>query len=195
MPSSWARTLPPPPARSSIQNEMIQLLQYDPSTPDVHKKPLLIFPPWINKFYIMDLRPKNSLIKWIVDQGFTVFLMSWINPDEKMADWPSTTICAMDRWRRWMPSSRPPASRKSMRWVTAWAVRCWLSPTPIWRPRYSAHQLRHYLTTMLDFSQPGELEVFIEEEQIASLEKRMAAKGYSTAARWRPPSACCALTI
>ncbi|MFO7639955.1 MAG: class I poly(R)-hydroxyalkanoic acid synthase, partial [Candidatus Competibacteraceae bacterium] len=74
------------PGKVVYQNEMMQLLQYDPSTQEVFKKPLLIFPPWINKFYIMDLRPKNSLIKWAVDQGFTVFLMSWVNPDEKMAE-------------------------------------------------------------------------------------------------------------
>ncbi|NOX74178.1 MAG: class I poly(R)-hydroxyalkanoic acid synthase, partial [Alphaproteobacteria bacterium] len=69
-----------------FQNRMFQLIQYAPKTDKVHKTPLIIFPPWINKFYILDLKPKNSLIKWAVEQGFTVFVTSWINPDATYAD-------------------------------------------------------------------------------------------------------------
>ncbi len=68
-----------------FQNDLIQLLQYEPSTKDVAKRPLLIMPPWINKYYILDLREKNSFIKWAVDQGQTVFVISWVNPDERLA--------------------------------------------------------------------------------------------------------------
>ncbi|MFT7060411.1 MAG: polyhydroxyalkanoate synthase, partial [Pseudorhodobacter sp.] len=68
------------------RNQMMELIQYSPSTETVHDIPLLIFPPWINKFYILDLNPKNSLIKWIVDQGFTVFVVSWVNPDASYAE-------------------------------------------------------------------------------------------------------------
>src|SRR3546814_10590527 len=63
----------------------MQLLQYEPTTEQVHKRPLLIVPPWINKFYILDLQPKNSFIKWALDQGHTVFVVSWVNPDERLA--------------------------------------------------------------------------------------------------------------
>ena len=65
---------------------MFELLQYAPTTEKVHEVPLLIFPPWINKFYILDLQPKNSMISWLTDQGHTVFLVSWVNPGEDMAE-------------------------------------------------------------------------------------------------------------
>ena len=68
-----------------FQNELFQLIQYNPSTPEQNKKPFLIVPPWINKYYILDLREKNSMVKWATDQGHTTFIMSWINPDEKLS--------------------------------------------------------------------------------------------------------------
>jgi polyhydroxyalkanoate synthase subunit PhaC len=74
------------PGKVIFQNELMQLLQYAPSTPEVHRRPLLIVPPWINKFYILDLKPKNSFIKWCTDQGHTVFVISWVNPGAELAD-------------------------------------------------------------------------------------------------------------
>ena len=74
------------PGKVIFRNELIELLQFSPSTDEVYEIPLLIFPPWINKFYIMDLRPENSLIRWLASQGFTVFVASWVNPDAKLAD-------------------------------------------------------------------------------------------------------------
>ena len=73
------------PGKVVYQNDLMQLIQYEPTTEKAHKKPLLIIPPWINKFYILDLREKNSFIKWAVGQGLTVFVISWVNPDEKLA--------------------------------------------------------------------------------------------------------------
>ena len=74
------------PGKVIFENDLIQLLQFDPSTEQVCEIPLLIFPPWINKFYIMDLRPENSMIRWLSAQGFTVFVTSWVNPDAKLAN-------------------------------------------------------------------------------------------------------------
>lgn len=74
------------PGKVVFQSDVFQLIQYAPSTPRTHQTPLLIFPPWINKFYILDLRPENSMIRWLTDQGITVFLVSWVNPDQRLAD-------------------------------------------------------------------------------------------------------------
>jgi polyhydroxyalkanoate synthase len=73
------------PGKVIFQNEILQLLQFDPTTEQVHEIPLLIFPPWINKFYILDLRPENSMIRWLTGQGFTVFVASWVNPSPELA--------------------------------------------------------------------------------------------------------------
>ena len=73
------------PGKVIYQNDLMQLIQYSPTTKTVHRRPLLIVPPWINKFYILDLREKNSFIKWAVSQGITLFVVSWVNPDEDLA--------------------------------------------------------------------------------------------------------------
>ena len=73
------------PGKVVYQNDILQLVQFDPTTETVSQIPLLIFPPWINKFYILDLRPENSMIRWLTGQGFTVFVASWVNPDQKLA--------------------------------------------------------------------------------------------------------------
>ena len=79
------RNIATSPGKVVFQSDLMQLIQYSPSTAEAHKRPLMIIPPWINKFYILDLQPKNSFIKFCVDQGFTTFVLSWVNPDEKLS--------------------------------------------------------------------------------------------------------------
>ena len=80
------RNLALTPGKVVFQNDLMQLIQYEATTPEVLKVPLLIVPPWINKFYILDLTPEKSFIKWCVDNGLTVFVVSWVNPDAKLAE-------------------------------------------------------------------------------------------------------------
>jgi len=167
------------PGKVVYQNELMQLVQYAPSTETVYKRPLLIIPPWINKFYILDLRDKNSFIKWAVDQGHTVFVISWVNPDAEHAK------MNFDDYLRLGPLDALEQIRKATGESEINAIGYCLGGTLL------ACALGHlavegkqpivsgtFFTTMIDFSEPGELEVFIDDQTIDSLEKRMESRGY-----------------
>ena len=167
------------PGKVIYQNDLMQLLQYTPTTNEVHKRPLLIIPPWINKYYILDLRPKNSFIRWAVDQGHTVFVISWVNPDERltaktftdyMRDGPLAALDAIEQ-----------ATGERQANVIGYCLGGTLLAATL--AYMAAHEdgrivSASLLATMTDFSEAGELSVFIDEEQLAALEERMTQRGY-----------------
>jgi len=167
------------PGQVVYQNDLMQLIQYNPTTEQVYKRPLLIIPPWINKFYILDLREKNSFIKWAVDQGLTVFVISWVNPDAKLA------AKSFEDYMHEGPLAALDAIEKATGEKDANVIGYCLGGTLLASTlsfmaakkdkRFSSAT---YFTTMVDFTEAGELSVFIDEEQLDALENRMNKTGY-----------------
>ena len=167
------------PGKVIYQNPLMQLIQYEPTTEKVYKRPLLIMPPWINKFYILDLREKNSFIKWAVAEGFTVFVISWVNPDEDMA------TKSFDDYMLQGPLAALDAIEKATGEKDANVIGYCLGGTLLactlaYMSAKGDKRFKSatFLTTMLDFSDAGELGVFIDEEQLQALEEKMSEKGY-----------------
>ena len=167
------------PGKVIFQNDLMQLIQYTPSTETVHQTPLLIVPPWINKFYILDLREKNSFIKWAVDQGHTVFVISWVNPDERLAD------KQFDDYMRDGPLAALGAieqatGERQVKAIGYCLGGTLLAATLAWMKAKGDDRITSatFFTTMVDFSEPGELGVFIDEEQLSLMEKQMEQTGY-----------------
>lgn len=167
------------PGQVIYQNDLMQLIQYTPTTEQVYKRPLLIVPPWINKYYILDLQEKNSLIKWLISQGITVFVISWVNPDATLAN------KSFDDYMTEGPLTALDVITEQTGETTVNALGYCLGGTllAMTLAYMAAHndqriQSGTYFNTMLDFSEPGELEVFIDEEQIAMLEQMMNTKGF-----------------
>ncbi|MCB1859603.1 MAG: class I poly(R)-hydroxyalkanoic acid synthase [Gammaproteobacteria bacterium] len=167
------------PGKVVFQNRMFQLVQYTPTTKQVFRRPLLVVPPWINKFYIMDLQPKNSLLRWLVEQGHTVFVISWINPDESYRDTAfddylkEGVITATDVVEEITGESEINSIGYCIGGTLLTTVLAYMKATGDDRIKSAT-----YFTTMLDFGDPGELGVFIDEEQISCLEQRMEQDGY-----------------
>jgi polyhydroxyalkanoate synthase len=167
------------PGNVIYQNDLMQLIQYEPRTEEVHKRPLLIIPPWINKFYILDLREKNSFIKWAVEQGYTVFVISWVNPDEKLRD--KTFEDYMDLG----PLAALDAIEKATGEKDANVIGYCLGGTLLActlaymaEKKDDRFKAATFFTAMTDFTEAGELGVFIDEEQLSALEQQMEKKGY-----------------
>jgi polyhydroxyalkanoate synthase subunit PhaC len=167
------------PGRIVYQNELMQLIQYAPSTREVRRRPLLIVPPWINKFYVLDLQPKNSFIKWAVDQGHTVFAISWVNPDEKLAEkgfenyMLEGPLAALDA----IESATGERSVNAVGYCLGGTL---LASTLAYSAAKGDDRVSSatYFATLVDFAEVGDMAVFIDEEQLASLERRMRARGY-----------------
>jgi polyhydroxyalkanoate synthase len=162
-----------------FRNEMIELIQYNPSTEKVAKTPLLVIPPWINKFYILDMREKNSLIKWAVDQGNTVFIISWRNGDEALKDadfaayMKDGILAALEAIEKQTGETAVNAIGYCIGGTLLACTLAWLKA----KDRAARIASATYFVTLVDFSEPGDMGVFIEEEQIAEIEAKMESNG------------------
>ncbi len=173
------RNLAMTPGKVIFQNEIMQLLQYAPSTEKVLKRPLLIVPPWINKYYVLDLTPEKSFIKWCVDQGITVFCVSWVNPDESLAQ------KTFEDYIREGPLAALDAIKQATGEDKVNAVGYCVGGTMLavaLAKMAVDHDERIASATLfaaqVDFTYAGDLKVFIDEEQVEAIEQRMAERGY-----------------
>ncbi len=168
------------PGKVIFQNDLIQLIQYTPTTKQVHDVPLLIVPPWINKYYILDLREKNSFIKWAVDQGFTVFTISWVNPDAKLAmksfaDYMDEGILtALDQVEKLTGTKKTNVIGYCIGGTLLTTTLAWLSA----KGQDNRIGSATFLTTLIDFTDPGDMGIFIDDEQLQDMEDEMKEKGY-----------------
>jgi polyhydroxyalkanoate synthase len=166
------------PGAVVFRNRMLELIQYEPTTPKVHKTPLIIFPPWINKFYIMDLKAQNSLIKWIVDQGFTLFVLSWVNPDASYAG-VGMDDYIRDGFMRAMAEVRRITGEKQINAVGYCIAGTTLGLTLAYLEKAGDNSVKTatFFTTLTDFSDPGEVGVFLNDDFVDGIERQTAHDG------------------
>ncbi len=160
------------------RNKMFELIQYAPTTEKVHQTPIVVFPPWINKFYIMDLKPTNSLIKWIVEQGFTLFMVSWVNPDSSYAE-VGLDDYIRDGFMRAIAEVRRITGEKQVNAVGYCIAGTTLSLTLAHLERAGDKSVKSatLFTTLTDFSDPGEVGVFLEDDFLDGIERQCARDG------------------
>ena len=172
------------PGKVIFQNDLMQLIQYEASTENVLRTPLLIVPPWINKFYILDLRPEKSFIKWCVDQGVTVFVISWVNPDKDLG---SKTWCdymkegplaAMDVIEKATGEMKVHTLGYCVGGTLLATTLAWLA-----EKRRARVTSATFLAAQVDFTHAGDLLVFVDEGQISALERDMQESGVLEGAR------------
>lgn len=177
------RNLATTPGAVVFRNKLLEVIQYAPQTEQVHEIPIVLVAPWINKYYILDLNPEKSLVRYLVSRGFTVFVTSWKNPGSDMRDTTlddylyQGALQAVETARSICGSERVHLTGYCIGGTIVAALMAWLNrggdddgrmPVAHWT----------LLTTLVDFSNPGEIDVFIDEETIEYLEDRMHDKGY-----------------
>ena len=167
------------PGKVIFQNDLMQLIQYLPTTNTVYAKPMLFIPPWINKYYILDLSPEKSLVKWLVDQGFTVFIISWVNADATLAtkDWENYLLegpmAALDIVTK--------TTKCRSVHLAGYCIGGTLLASTLAYMQYKADTRAasgSYFATMLDFAFPGPLGTFVNAAQLGILKSSIDAKGY-----------------
>jgi polyhydroxyalkanoate synthase len=166
------------PGKVIFQNELMQLIQYTPATENVLRTPLLIVPPWINKFYILDLKPEKSFVKWCVDQGITVFVISWVNPDKSLGSktfddyMKEGPLAAMDAIEKATGELKVHTMGYCVGGTLLASTLAWLAEKR--RVRVTSAS---FLAAQVDFTNAGDLLVFVDEDQISALERDMQASG------------------
>ena len=166
------------PGKVIFQNEIFQLIQYEPTTPKVAKRPLLIFPPWINKFYILDLQEKNSFIRWMVDQGRTVFVVSWVNPGSDLKDKSfydyirDGAYVALDAIEQATSEREVDTIGYCIGGTMLSTALCHMAQTDDSRIKSAT-----FFTAQADFTEAGDLLLFVDDPQLDALEKQMDAAG------------------
>jgi polyhydroxyalkanoate synthase subunit PhaC len=172
------------PGKVVFRNELIELIQYAPSTNKVLKRPLLIVPPWINKFYVLDLNPDKSFIRWAVSQGLTVFCISWVNPDERHAEkgfehyMREGIFAALDAIEQATGERAVTTIGYCVGGTLLAVALAYMAATGDKRIESAT-----FLTTQVDFTHAGDLKVFADENQIRSVETMMKARGYLDGSR------------
>jgi len=167
------------PGKVVFQNELMQLLQYAPSTPKVHRRPLLIVPPWINKFYILDLKPKNSFIKWCTDQGHTVFVISWVNPGAELADKGFSDyllegpLAALDAIKLATGEAEVNVVGYCIGGTLTASALAYMAATNDTRVASAT-----LFTSLLDFADVGDISVFLDDAQLELADQHMNRLGY-----------------
>jgi polyhydroxyalkanoate synthase len=166
------------PGKVIFQNELMQLIQYQPTTETVLRAPLLIVPPWINKFYILDLKPEKSYVKWCVDQGITVFLISWVNPDKTLGKktfedyMKEGPLAAMDAIEKATGELKVHTAGYCVGGTLLATTLAWLAEKR--RQRVTSAT---FFAAQVDFTHAGDLLVFVDEDQISALERDMQTSG------------------
>ncbi len=167
------------PGKVIYQNDLMQLVQYTPSTDKVLKRPLLIAPPWINKFYILDLRPRNSFVRWAVSQGHTVFVISWVNPDAKLAE-KNFEDYMREGYLDALDAIEQATGEREVNAIGYCLGGTLLASTLAYMAAKKDDRIKSatFFVTLTDFEDAGELGVFIDEEQLKALEGKMNKRGY-----------------
>jgi polyhydroxyalkanoate synthase len=171
------------PGKVVFRNEVMELLQYAPTTERVYERPLLIFPPWINKFYIIDLRPENSFVRWLVGQGYTVFLVSWVNPDADMADagfeeyMKGGIFAALDAVEKATGVKDPNCVGYCIGGTLLAATLAYMAAKKDSEFGSGRIHSATFWAAQTDFSEAGELSVFVDEAQLDALKAKMDSEG------------------
>jgi polyhydroxyalkanoate synthase len=166
------------PGKVIFQNDLIQLLQFAPSTPQAFEVPLLIFPPWINKYYLLDLRPENSMIRWLTDQGFSVFVVSWVNPDARLAEKTFDDYMvegAYEAINQTLKQSGAKTINVAGYCIAGTMLSCTLAHMAAKGDKRVTSAT--FFAAQQDFSEAGDLKLFTDEDWLRLIEVRMDEAG------------------